>query len=443
MVGKRLEKLLAEIDDLKSTAAHEGTPDRQQEDRFWKKIRLEWNYHSNHIEGNTLTYEGTELVLFFDRTPSEATSLRDVEQMKAHDVAIALVRQWAADKDFFLTEKHIRELNKILLSEPFYTDARTPDGQPTRKKVEPGKYKSTSNHVRLPNGEIFRFAEPEEVGPMMKELLEWYHGQGMTLHPLETAAILHYRLVRIHPFDDGNGRVARLVMNYHLMRSGYPPAIIKSEEKRRYLDALYEADSGKLGAFVAFIARASKWSLGLWLRAVRGERIGEPGDWRKELELLKRSLQGEKETTLRTPALLRARMRDSILPLIEELQAALREFDAFFLKSSEWLKLDESVTTLSDLEAQVREKPSLRNLAWAKSWESFRYKTVGPFALSVEILVTFEETVYSARLNGRVDVRLPAKLFTEPLTSTEVRRFVDDVASALMAQIRSRATIGQ
>lgn len=440
MVGKRLEELLAEIDELKSTAAREGAPDRQQEDRFWKKIRLEWNYHSNHIEGNTLTYEGTELVLFFGRTPSEATSLRDVEQMKAHDVAIALVRQWAADKDFFLTEKHMRELNKILLREPFYTDALTPEGQPTRKKIVPGKYKSTPNHVRLPNGEIFRFAEPEEVGPMMKELLEWYHEQGMMLHPLETAAILHYRLVRIHPFDDGNGRVARLLMNYHLMRSGYPPAIIKSEEKRRYLDALHEADSGNLGAFVAFIARASKWSLELWLRAVRGERIGEPGDWRKELELLKRSLQGEKERTLRTPALVLERVRDSIAPLIEELQAALKDFDAFFLKSSEWLKLDGSVAALSDLEEQVREKPSFRNLAWAKSWENFRYKTVGPFTLSAEVVVAFEETIYSVRLVGHTEVRLPAKLFDEPLTSAEIQRFVDDVASALMLQIRTRTT---
>ena len=126
---------------------------------------------------------------------------------------------------------------------------------------------------------------------------------------------------------------------------------------------------------------------------------------------MKRSLQGEKERTLRTPALVLERVRDSIVPLIEELQAALKDFDAFFLKSSEWLKLDGSVAALSDLEEQVRAKPTLRNLAWAKSWENFRYKTGGPFALPAEILVTFEETIYSVRLVGHTEVRLPAKLF--------------------------------
>ena len=103
------------------------------DDRLWNKLKLEWNYNSNHIEGNTLTYHETELLLVFGRT-SGGHPMRDYEEMKAHDVAIDHVRRLAAEERE-LSEAEIRQLNSIILKEPFWAPAETPDGQPTRKRI--------------------------------------------------------------------------------------------------------------------------------------------------------------------------------------------------------------------------------------------------------------------------------------------------------------------
>ena len=138
------------------------------EERLWRKLRLEWNYNSNHIEGNTLTYDETVLLLLHDQVAG-SHPMRDYEEMKAHNVAIELSSSLAA-ADSPLTEADIRELNRILLKEPFWKSAETPDGGVTRKWIEPGKYKTQPNHVRTRTGELHRFAEPEETPARMEEL---------------------------------------------------------------------------------------------------------------------------------------------------------------------------------------------------------------------------------------------------------------------------------
>ena len=142
-----LDALKAEWDALQPL-----TP--EDDARLWKKLRLEWNYNSNHIEGNTLSYGETELLLIHDRTTGDHP-LRDYEEMKAHDVGIAHVQKLAAEQRL-LGEMDIRDLNKIILKEPYWKEAITPDGRPTRKQVIPGEYKSTPNNVRTATGEIFR-----------------------------------------------------------------------------------------------------------------------------------------------------------------------------------------------------------------------------------------------------------------------------------------------
>ena len=223
--------------------------------RLDKKFRLEWNYNSNHIEGNTLTYVETELLLIFDQTKGNH-EFREYEEMKGHDVALKLITDLALDKERDLTEKFIRELNEVLLVRPFYKEAITPDGQATRRLIEIGGYKSLPNSVRLQNGEIFNYASPNETPALMNDLLNWYQGVSTdaTLHAVEVAAELHYKFVCIHPFDDGNGRIARLLMNYHLLKKNYPPVIIKSADKKKYLFALHEADTGNIAALKEYIA---------------------------------------------------------------------------------------------------------------------------------------------------------------------------------------------
>ena len=229
---------------------------KEYREQLEKKIRLEWNYHSNHIEGNTLTYNETELLLIFGRCDGGHLE-RDYMEMRGHDVAIDKVQEFARNKEYQLTEADIRGLNKIILKGPFWRTAQTSEGQTTRKKIIPGEYKKTPNHVRTATGDVFKFAEPSEVPSKMAELMQWFN---VTMKgPIESLASflahLHHRFILIHPFDDGNGRIARLWMNYALLRLGYPPLVIKSEDKENYFIALNRADTGNIDALASYLGK--------------------------------------------------------------------------------------------------------------------------------------------------------------------------------------------
>lgn len=296
----RLPHLIHEITRLKAEWDALQPMPREAEDKLWKKLRMEWNYNSNHIEGNTLTYSETEALLFFDRTSGDHT-LQEYEEMRAHDVAIAMVKEWAADSSRHLTQAEIRTLNQIILVRPFWKEAQTYDGQPTRRLIEVGEYKKHPNSVKTKTDEVFHYASPEETPRLMGELMDWYQNESDELPPISIAAEVHYRFILIHPFDDGNGRVARLIVNYILMVHGFPPIVVESAGKDRYLAALQKADAGDVLAFQAFIAERQIASLELALKAARGESLDEPGDALKRLELLKRQLKQVDESNEQNP----------------------------------------------------------------------------------------------------------------------------------------------
>ena len=273
-----IDRLKAELDPLLPM-------DKVDHDRLWQKLRLEWNYNSNHIEGNTLTYAETFLLLVHGRTTGDHTT-REIDEMRAHNVAIDMVREWAQDHERKLLESEIRELNRIILKEPFWKDAITADGQPTQVQVVPGEYKKTTNIVRQPDGTYFHYAKPEEVPAKMDDLMQWSAESSGTVHPVIHAAEWHHRFILIHPFADGNGRVVRLVVNYFLMRAGLMPLVIRSAEKGRYLTALKKADAGDMLPFTEYLAEQAVWSLELAIKAAKGEDLEERKDWLKEAEEL-------------------------------------------------------------------------------------------------------------------------------------------------------------
>ena len=268
----------------------------KDEERLWTKLRMEWNYNSNHIEGNTLTYQETELLLLHDRT-SGGHPLRDYEEMKAHNVAIEHTRRLAGD-DQLLSEGDVRDLNKILLKEPFWQPAITPDGQPTRKRIVPGQYKTQPNHVRTASGALHRFAEPEETPQLMAQWIrDFRRDLARNAYPLPMfLAQSHWSLLRIHPFDDGNGRTARLLANYVLLRNSLLPIVIKSAERDRYLGGLQNADTGRMLPLTRFMLDNVIWSLDLGIRAAKGESIRESEDIEKEMELYVRKKKQPKQT---------------------------------------------------------------------------------------------------------------------------------------------------
>ena len=290
--NKRIEKLFKEWRELQPL-------EPEYQEKLDKKIRLEWNYNSNHIEGNTLTY-GETVALILEGKEEGIHPSRDYMEMKAHDLAIEKVKEFVADKNRKITEADIRNLNQIILKEPFWKEAETPDGQKTQKEIVPGQYKKQPNHVRTETGEIFKFAEPMEVAPKMQELVDWFNTEIQNPIPSISffLAELHHRFICIHPFDDGNGRIARLWMNYVLMRLGYPPMVIKSEDKRNYFAALQKADSGDMDTFATYLGNVLVFWLEKGISAAKGESIEDIEDVDKEVELFIRSQEAK---GLRTP----------------------------------------------------------------------------------------------------------------------------------------------
>ena len=315
------------IDQLSATYNNLLPMSPENQRRWDKKVRLEFNYNSNHIEGNTLTYGDTQLLLLFDETHG-SHPMRDYEEMKAHDVAFQKIKEWAADADMPLTEKDIRELNQIILVKSFWKDAITPDGHPTRRQIMVGSYKTQPNSVRLPNGELFEYTAPQEVPIKMQELMEWYRDEQTALHPVTLAAMFHYKFVCIHPFDDGNGRVSRLLMNYVLLAHKLPPVVIKSSDKQNYLHALHLADTGQYEAFIRYIAEQVVSSLEMAIKAAKGESIEEPDDLDKEIALLARQLQHQE--TYKTPQQVLNVFHWAQQKLLAPCEAVLQKFDKLF-----------------------------------------------------------------------------------------------------------------
>ena len=190
-----------------------------------------------------MTYGQTEILLLFGKVVGEA-DLRHVQEMTASNVGLRMMTEAASLKDMPLTQNFIRTLHKTLLREDYIVYRGLPDGGQTSYVIHAGQYKTRPNSVITRYGDRFEYASPEETPSLMSDLVDWYNEaeQDAKLSPVELAALFHYRYIRIHPFEDGNGRIARLMVNYILSRHGYPMVVVRSRKKNEYLEALHQTD---------------------------------------------------------------------------------------------------------------------------------------------------------------------------------------------------------
>lgn len=230
------------------------------------RFTVEYNYNSNHIEGNTLTYGQTELLLLFGRVSGEG-HLKDFNDMKASEVSVKMMQEEALNKQLPLTQNFIRTLHKTLLREDYIEYRTLPNGVQTSFVVHAGMYKTRPNSVITCYGDRFEYASPEETAALMADLVEWYNEEERKgeLTSVELAALFHYRYIRIHPFEDGNGRIARLMVNYILSRHGWPMIVVRSRKKQDYLEALHQTDI-VVGPVPSIGAHASIKQIGSFLK---------------------------------------------------------------------------------------------------------------------------------------------------------------------------------
>lgn len=432
--------------DTKKAELLSLTISQEDKRRLEKKFRLEWNYHSNHMEGNTLSYGETQMLLFFGKATGDHAK-RDYDEMQAHDVAMKMVEEWARDKERDITEADIRELNKIILVSPFWKEAITQDGKATQKEIVPGTYKTSPNSVRLKNGEIHEYASPQETPILMKKLMDSYYGD-KEQHPLIKAARFHHRFTAIHPFDDGNGRVARLLTNFMLIREGYPPVVIKTENKEEYLTALQKADAGDLIPFILFVIKELNWSMDISIKAAKGEPIDEPSDIDKQIDVLKKRLEGRDVlSTSKSKQSIDLVMVDGIFPLLEKFESKCERLLELFMGFDRIMNYNIGGTpkALGGNESDVQQlkdnfrfhlsredAQSLHSIEYRYTLKGFK-KSLDRQYMSASLQINFSEFSYSLQVNIGTTHKMYA--YNNPLSEAEQNAVVKSMMDYILEDI--------
>ena len=219
-----------------------------------EQLCITYTYNSNAIEGNTLTLHETRLVIQEGITIG-GKSITEVLEAKNHPEAINFIENLVSEKEE-ISEDNILSLHKLIMSN-IVDNA--------------GCYRTTGVTI---GGAVFSPPPSSEIKARIDELLEWLRRNPEEYTPIELAAVFHHRFVWIHPFIEGNGRTARLLMNATLMKNGYPfIAIVSKNDRPKYLKTLMEADLGNSAPFVNFIARCVEKSLDVYLEALEEPKI--------------------------------------------------------------------------------------------------------------------------------------------------------------------------
>lgn len=192
---------------------------------------LDWTYHSNAIAGNTLSHPETRIVLEGMTIGNKA--LREHLEMINHRQAIFYGEEVVQQK-MPLSEWEIKHIHQLLL--------KCIDDQ------NGGVYRQENVMI---TGTSYILPDHKLVAEQMEGLMKWYHKTAIHLHPIVRGAILHHQFVKIHPFLNSNGQVARLLLNLELMKEDYPPIVIKKENRLVYFNALDQKEDHELTHLIA------------------------------------------------------------------------------------------------------------------------------------------------------------------------------------------------
>lgn len=214
-----------------------------------EKLLVEWTYHSNAIEGNTLTMKETKVVL--EGITIGGKTLREHLEVINHRDAIGYVEEIVQMKEA-LSKWQIKSLHRLVLKGILDEYA--------------GVYRKEQVFI---SGATHRPPAPYLIQEKMDQMMNWYRNEGVFLHPVKRGAMLHAIFVGIHPFIDGNGRTSRLLLNLELMKDGFPPVVIKVENRLAYYDALDKAHTtDDYSDFIALVEHEVENSLDLYLSTI-------------------------------------------------------------------------------------------------------------------------------------------------------------------------------
>jgi Fic family protein len=225
-------KKLAEV--KRQNAEYQKRLPEEAKRNHYENFVTKFTYNTSAIEGSTVTLRETALILFEGIVPAGRT-VREVREIENHKKAFDAIPAYGGDVD----KRFVCRLHRIL------TDGIVDAGNS-------GRFRMVQVYI---SGADFVPTKPENVDGEFKKLMKWYSSAKRKYHPIVIAAYFHCAFESIHPFIDFNGRTGRLLLNFILLKNGFPAVDIKDKDKARYYDALQEYQKGNLKPFVELIYR--------------------------------------------------------------------------------------------------------------------------------------------------------------------------------------------
>ena len=245
-----IKDLLSQIDRKKQKLDTYKPLNKEQLANLKRVFDVDLTYNSNAIEGSTLSFSETKLILREGITIGGKKLSEHLEVIN-HKEALDFIESLSHLNPYDLTLKDILNIHFLVLKGISTKDAGVCRVKPVG--------------VRKSDGKIYHFTEPLKIQDELNSFMTWLKNS-IDLHPVLLSSEVHYKFVSIHPFIDGNGRAARLLMNLILLQSGYPQAVIKVTNRAKYILSIEKAqDSGDIDDFHKIVADAVSESLDAYL----------------------------------------------------------------------------------------------------------------------------------------------------------------------------------
>lgn len=226
---QKIKNLEGELNEFRQTPLDSIALEKLKE-----HFRTHHIYHSAGIEGNRLTLQETALVLK-DGIDISGKPLKDSIEVKNLGIAFDFLYELSKNETP-ITESYIKQIHKLIVGDD--------------NTLSPGDYRNIGVII---TGSEHKPPEPFEVPIKMMELVEWI-SENQNQNPIIVSAIAHHEFVKIHPFKDGNGRTARIILNLILMQKGYPICNIRRDERPAYYNALSLADNGQYEPIIEIVS---------------------------------------------------------------------------------------------------------------------------------------------------------------------------------------------
>lgn len=452
------KKIKDSIDAIQAKVAVFGELSIEQKKKSNYKFRLEWNFNSNSMEGNTLTIAETRSVMVGNLTVNDKP-LKDVLEMQGHDLVISEILR-IGQGELRISEKRIKEIHSGIMHE---------ENPELKNKI--GQWKEQANEIINSKGEKYLFVAPEEVPTKIHELLNKTNASIDAIkdkkknapHPIDVAMEFHLEYLSIHPFYDGNGRTARILTNLILISLGYNPFWINEKDRKIYYNYISDIQGygGSKELFFEYCAGLIERSEQLVLNAIQNIDIEEEDDLHKEISNWKKKIIKKEVVFPKSNYAIAQIYKRTLKILFSSFLNKMTSFDELFAKkqitnhiNSKYFNsiqlehfdiLFDDIINLSELtkdelnKLEVKPIEGINTIEIKIYYSGFKNDGLNTFSAFSGLYVAFNEYHYIVNEHGKNDNEnnFVKKLYSELLTDEEIKTIVKSIISKQFDNIKS------